>query len=130
MESHGIIAWIIIGGLAGVIAKLLMPGRDPGGCIVTIILGIVGALLAGWIGHGPLGQGEAFIDRLDAQAKAVIRQSELPVQVRFDRDPLRREAFLSGRADQFQREGMGSFPGINGRIAAIPGVSGVRWEGE
>jgi uncharacterized membrane protein YeaQ/YmgE (transglycosylase-associated protein family) len=51
MESHGIIAWIVIGGIAGAIAKLLMPGKDPGGCIVTIVLGIVGALLAGWIGH-------------------------------------------------------------------------------
>ena len=51
MASHGWIAWIIIGGIAGVIAKLLMPGRDPGGCIVTILLGIAGALLAGWLGH-------------------------------------------------------------------------------
>ena len=51
MASHGWIAWIIIGGIAGVIAKLLMPGRDPGGCIITILLGIAGALLAGWLGH-------------------------------------------------------------------------------
>ena len=51
MAHYGIIAWIIIGGLAGAIAKLLMPGRDPGGCIITILLGIAGALLAGWVGH-------------------------------------------------------------------------------
>ena len=51
MDNYGILGWIIIGGLAGALAKLLMPGRDPGGCIVTVILGIVGALLAGWIGH-------------------------------------------------------------------------------
>jgi uncharacterized membrane protein YeaQ/YmgE (transglycosylase-associated protein family) len=51
MAQYGIIAWIIIGGLAGAIAKLLMPGRDPGGCIITILLGIAGALLAGWVGH-------------------------------------------------------------------------------
>ena len=51
MAHYGIIAWIIIGGLAGAIAKLLMPGKDPGGCIITILLGIAGALLAGWIGH-------------------------------------------------------------------------------
>lgn len=51
LASHGWIAWIIIGGIAGLIAKLLTPGRDPGGCIVTIILGIAGALLAGWLGH-------------------------------------------------------------------------------
>ena len=41
----------IIGLVAGAIAKLLMPGRDPGGIIITILLGIAGALLAGWIGH-------------------------------------------------------------------------------
>ena len=51
MEQYGIIGWIIIGGLAGAIAKLLMPGRDPGGCIVTILLGIAGALLAGFLGR-------------------------------------------------------------------------------
>lgn len=41
---------IVLGGLAGALAKLLMPGRDPGGCIVTILLGIAGALLAGYLG--------------------------------------------------------------------------------
>lgn len=49
-ESYGIIGWIVVGLLAGAIAKLLMPGRDPGGCFVTILLGIAGALLAGFIG--------------------------------------------------------------------------------
>ena len=60
MEHYGILAWIVIGGIAGGIAKLLMPGRDPGGCIITILLGIAGALLAGWIGHavGWYGQNE------------------------------------------------------------------------
>lgn len=65
MANYGIIAWIIIGGLAGLIAKLLMPGRDPGGCIVTILLGIAGALIAGWIGHAigwyKTGEGAGFI---------------------------------------------------------------------
>jgi uncharacterized membrane protein YeaQ/YmgE (transglycosylase-associated protein family) len=65
LESHGWIAWIIIGGLAGGLAKLLMPGRDPGGCIVTILLGIAGAFLAGWIGHSlgwyRTGEGASFI---------------------------------------------------------------------
>jgi hypothetical protein len=97
---------------------------------VKFLIGLALALLAGWIGHGPLGQGEAFVDGLDAQAKAVIRQNELPLQVRFERDPLSRRAILSGHADRFQREGIPHFPGINGRVAAIPGVSGVRWEGE
>ena len=51
MEQYGIIGWIVIGGIAGGIAKLLMPGRDPGGCLITILLGIAGALVAGWVGH-------------------------------------------------------------------------------
>ena len=51
LEEHGWIAWIIIGGIAGAIAKLLMPGKDPGGCIITVLLGIAGALLAGFIGQ-------------------------------------------------------------------------------
>jgi uncharacterized membrane protein YeaQ/YmgE (transglycosylase-associated protein family) len=45
-----IIGWIIFGLIAGAIAKLLMPGRDPGGWIVTMLLGIVGAVVGGWIG--------------------------------------------------------------------------------
>jgi uncharacterized membrane protein YeaQ/YmgE (transglycosylase-associated protein family) len=51
LANHGWIAWIIIGGIAGAIAKAIMPGRDPQGCIVTILLGIAGACVAGWLGH-------------------------------------------------------------------------------
>ena len=47
----GILTWILFGLVVGVIAKLLMPGRDPGGFIVTILLGIAGALLGGFIGQ-------------------------------------------------------------------------------
>jgi uncharacterized membrane protein YeaQ/YmgE (transglycosylase-associated protein family) len=65
MENYGIIGWIVIGLLAGGIAKLLMPGKDPGGCIITILLGIAGALLAGFLGravgwYGP-GDGAGFV---------------------------------------------------------------------
>ena len=49
-----ILAWIVIGLIVGALAKLVMPGRDPGGMIVTILLGIGGALLGGAIG-GALG---------------------------------------------------------------------------
>jgi uncharacterized membrane protein YeaQ/YmgE (transglycosylase-associated protein family) len=47
----GIIGWIIFGLIVGVVAKLIMPGRDPGGIIVTAALGIVGALLGGFLGR-------------------------------------------------------------------------------
>jgi uncharacterized membrane protein YeaQ/YmgE (transglycosylase-associated protein family) len=55
-----IMYWILFGLVAGVIAKLLMPGRDPGGCIVTILLGIAGAMVGGWLGQvlGFYGPGE------------------------------------------------------------------------
>ncbi|MDO7835906.1 GlsB/YeaQ/YmgE family stress response membrane protein [Sphingobium sp. HBC34] len=46
-----LLGWIIVGLLAGAIAKWIMPGRDPGGCVVTILLGIAGALLAGFVGR-------------------------------------------------------------------------------
>jgi uncharacterized membrane protein YeaQ/YmgE (transglycosylase-associated protein family) len=65
LESYSWLWWIIIGGVAGAIAKLLMPGRDPGGCIITILLGIAGAFVAGWLGHAvgwyDNGQGAGFI---------------------------------------------------------------------
>ena len=47
----GVLGWIIFGLIVGVVAKLIMPGRDPGGFIITILLGIAGALLGGWIGR-------------------------------------------------------------------------------
>lgn len=47
----GILAWIILGLIAGAIAKALMPGRDPGGFIVTALIGIVGAVIGGFLGN-------------------------------------------------------------------------------
>jgi uncharacterized membrane protein YeaQ/YmgE (transglycosylase-associated protein family) len=47
----GILSWILFGLVVGVIAKLLMPGRDPGGFIITILLGIAGALVGGFVGR-------------------------------------------------------------------------------
>ena len=47
----GIIGWIIFGLIVGAVAKFLMPGRDPGGWIVTILLGIAGALVGGFVGR-------------------------------------------------------------------------------
>jgi uncharacterized membrane protein YeaQ/YmgE (transglycosylase-associated protein family) len=47
----GILGWIVFGLIVGAVAKLIMPGRDPGGIIVTMLLGIVGAVLGGWLGR-------------------------------------------------------------------------------
>lgn len=45
----GIVTWIVLGLIAGILAKFLMPGNDPGGLVITIVLGIVGAMLGGFI---------------------------------------------------------------------------------
>ena len=47
----GVLGWILFGIIVGAIAKLLMPGRDPGGFIITMLLGIAGALLGGFVGQ-------------------------------------------------------------------------------
>ena len=65
LADYGWLWWIIIGALAGGLAKLIMPGRDPGGCIITIALGIAGAALAGFLGNSlgwyEQGEGAGFI---------------------------------------------------------------------
>jgi uncharacterized membrane protein YeaQ/YmgE (transglycosylase-associated protein family) len=52
----GILGWIILGLIAGAIAKALLPGRDPGGLIITTVIGILGALLGGFLGQAMLGR--------------------------------------------------------------------------
>ena len=70
-----IIAWIVLGLIAGAIGKLLMPGPDPGGIIVTILIGIVGAVIGGFLGTtlglGPV-TGVNFPSLLIAVAGSVI----------------------------------------------------------
>jgi uncharacterized membrane protein YeaQ/YmgE (transglycosylase-associated protein family) len=51
LADHGWLAWIVIGLLAGLIAKAITPGRDPSGCIITIVIGVAGAVLAGFLGQ-------------------------------------------------------------------------------
>ncbi len=95
---------------------------------VKFLIGLVAVLLMGWVYHGPLGNGEALVGRLETEARAAVVASEVPgVDVRLGRDPLSREATLSGPANDYQREGMGQFPGLNDRVRAIEGISGVRW---
>ena len=56
----GVLGWILFGLVVGIVAKLLMPGRDPGGLIITALLGIVGAVVGGFLGRtlGLYGPGE------------------------------------------------------------------------
>jgi uncharacterized membrane protein YeaQ/YmgE (transglycosylase-associated protein family) len=64
-NAMGFIWTLIIGLLAGIVAKFLMPGRDPGGIIITMLLGVAGAFLATWLGQSigwyEAGQGAGFI---------------------------------------------------------------------
>ncbi len=57
----GILGWILFGLIVGALAKLVMPGKDPGGIIITMLLGIAGAVLGGFAGRalGLYGEGEA-----------------------------------------------------------------------
>jgi uncharacterized membrane protein YeaQ/YmgE (transglycosylase-associated protein family) len=70
-SMFGILGWIIFGLIVGAVAKLLMPGRDPGGFIITMLLGIVGAVLGGFVGralgmYGPNDGAGAFMSILGA----------------------------------------------------------------
>ncbi|BCS34905.1 transglycosylase [Luteitalea sp. TBR-22] len=67
----GILGWIVFGLVIGALAKLVMPGRDPGGIIVTMLLGIVGSLLGGFLGqalglYGPNDAAGFFMSLLGA----------------------------------------------------------------
>ena len=60
LGNYSFLGWILVGFLAGGLAKLIMPGKDPGGCLITILLGVAGAVVAGFIGNavGWYSQGE------------------------------------------------------------------------
>lgn len=92
------------------------------------LIGLAAALIVGWIAHGPLGRGEAFVNQLETGAQAAVADAAIPgVTVGMQRSPLARKAVLSGPADQFQREGQGSLPGLNQRVLNVPGISRIEW---
>ena len=70
---------LIIGLVVGAIAKLLMPGRDPGGAIVTILLGIAGAVIGGFIGRALFGYGSAAADSGDISQPGFLMSLVLSV---------------------------------------------------
>jgi len=98
---------------------------------LKFLIGLGAVVVMGWVNHGPLGRGEALIDRIEGQAKAAVAAAEVPgVEVRLGRDPLSRAATLSGPADDLQREGLGGQKGLNDIVGEIEGVSDVRWANE
>lgn len=95
---------------------------------LKFLIGLAAALVAGWISHGPLGRGEAFIGRLEAPLTPMMADLNIPgLSARMQREPLARTAILSGPADCFQRNGLGSFGGIDSRVRTIPGMGRVEW---
>ena len=73
----GIIAWIILGLLAGVIAKALLPGDDPGGFIITTLIGIVGAILGGFLAAALFGADLILAGHIHQSTVAERREFEL-----------------------------------------------------
>jgi uncharacterized membrane protein YeaQ/YmgE (transglycosylase-associated protein family) len=59
MPDLGIIGWAVVGLIAGALAGFFVPGRERYGCLGTMLIGIVGGLIGGWLWTGPLGQSEA-----------------------------------------------------------------------
>lgn len=98
---------------------------------VKFLIGLVAVLVLGWVWHGPLGNGEAFIGQVENQAKAVVAETGVPgIAVHLGHDPLSRAATLAGPADDFQRNGLGSQKGLTELVADVKGVSTVRWADE
>lgn len=98
---------------------------------MKILIGLVAALLIGWIWHGPLGHGERLVDALEARAREKVAATELPgIQVALSRHPLARVALLSGPANDLQREGLGSQKGVSDHVRDVQGLGSVRWVDE
>jgi uncharacterized membrane protein YeaQ/YmgE (transglycosylase-associated protein family) len=68
----GFLGWIVLGLVAGAIAKLIMPGKDPGGCIVTMLLGVIGAVIGGYLGSRFFGRGLETFWNLQTWIVAII----------------------------------------------------------
>jgi hypothetical protein len=96
--------------------------------ISKFLIGLATALVVALAAYWPLGMGQAFADRLEAGARIMLARADVEgITVRMKSAPLARTALLTGPANRFQREGMGSLPGINARILAVPGMSRVEW---
>ncbi len=98
---------------------------------VKILIGLLAALVMGWIWHGPGGQGDTLVGGIERASQAAAAQAELPgISVRMVREPLSRTAIVSGTANDLQREGLGSQWGVKDYVRDVPGVARVRWDDE
>jgi uncharacterized membrane protein YeaQ/YmgE (transglycosylase-associated protein family) len=90
---RNIVAQILFGMLAGGIAKFIMPGKDPGGCLVTSVLGIVGALVGGWIGKRVFGVSVVAGFNLESLGVAILGSLLLLLVYRLFIDRRHKRAF-------------------------------------
>jgi hypothetical protein len=98
---------------------------------LKFLIGLLAALLAGWVWHGPAGQGEKLAGRIEAEARALVAMTELEgISVHAERAPLKRALVISGQANALQREGLGSQNGVRDHAEAARGVGTVRWDDE
>jgi hypothetical protein len=96
---------------------------------MKFLIGLAAALLAASLWHGPAGQGEKLIAKMEAQARQYVALGKLPgISVRLERSPLARSGVLSGNADEIQREGLGSQYGLMDYARAVDGMARVRWD--
>jgi len=72
--------WVVLGLISGALAKFMVSGRDPPGCLVTVLLGIVGALVGGWIGTA-LGWGSVSGEQLDLRSIGLATAGAVAVLV-------------------------------------------------
>lgn len=99
--------------------------------LAKVLAGLVAALAASWAWHGPMRRGEAYVGRLEREARAAVAATGMTgVEVTLDRSPLARNATFTGTANEFQRRGLLDEPGLTGRVAAVPGIARVRWADE
>ena len=96
---------------------------------LKLLIGLALTLLVAWLYYGPLGRGAAYADLLQGRADFVLRNSELPnLQARISRAPLARSVSLCGVTNDFQRNGLRDYPGLDRRMPMIGGISGVVWD--
>ncbi|HTU12947.1 MAG TPA: hypothetical protein VMG08_18805 [Allosphingosinicella sp.] len=102
---------------------------------LKLLIGLAVSLLVAWLAYGPLGQGNAYIDKLQQRADAVLRYTEIPnLQARMSRAPLARTVFLCGPTNDFQRDGTmnwskaADFPGVDALMLYAGGIGRVVWD--
>jgi hypothetical protein len=96
---------------------------------MKFLIGLAAILVMGFLWNGPLGNGARFIGAMEAEAQRQVAATALKgVTVSLAKSPLARRATLSGNADPFQREGLGSQPGLSDLVRGVEGVSAVEWD--